>query len=555
MRVTFLGHAGLYIETAGGSILCDPWFNPAYFASWFPFPSNEDLDPTLFATPDYLYVSHLHQDHFDPTFLAQWVSRATTVLMPEFPLNELRDDLSRLGFNRFEPLPHGVAVDLDGLRVMAAIATGPSDGPFGDSALAVDDGTARLLDQNDARPRDLGAIARFGPYDAHFLQFSGAIWYPVVYEMPPEAKAEAGRQKRERGMDRAALFAGQIGARWLFPCAGPPCFLDDSLFGYNDLGGTQGTEGRGEGGGDDANPFPDQPVFLDFLQRRGVNNARLVVPGTVVTLHDGDCQVEHPAVAGEDGRAVFANKRAYLDVYQARRRPALEAAHASWPAPGEVDVLAELQQWWDPILAEGGWLCDLVGAPVLLATGEAEVVIDFPARRVRAPEVGERCPYRYRIEQGLVETCIRHRTADWVNSLFLSMRFTAARDGGYNEHIYTFFKCLSPERLRYAESWSAAPEAPVVAPGETLHVVRGHAGGLEAGRGAAATDEWCLLDGWRVQGRCPHLQGDLARFGSVEGDVLTCKLHGYRFDLPSRRCLTTGEDNAIWAERLPVADD
>ena len=28
MKVTFLGHAGLYVETRHGSILCDPWFVP-----------------------------------------------------------------------------------------------------------------------------------------------------------------------------------------------------------------------------------------------------------------------------------------------------------------------------------------------------------------------------------------------------------------------------------------------------------------------------------------------------------------------------------------------
>ena len=44
MQITCLGHAGLHIETRGGTILCDPWKNPAYFDSWFVFPDNTDLD-------------------------------------------------------------------------------------------------------------------------------------------------------------------------------------------------------------------------------------------------------------------------------------------------------------------------------------------------------------------------------------------------------------------------------------------------------------------------------------------------------------------------------
>src|SRR5215475_1230304 len=86
MRITFLGHAGLHIETECGSILCDPWKNPAYFDSWFVFPDNSRLDWDRYGKVDYLYVSHLHQDHFDPALLAQHVPRTATVLLPDFPV-------------------------------------------------------------------------------------------------------------------------------------------------------------------------------------------------------------------------------------------------------------------------------------------------------------------------------------------------------------------------------------------------------------------------------------------------------------------------------------
>ena len=79
MRVTFLGQAGVYLETRAGSILCDPWFNPAYFGSWFPFPANDGIDPRVIGTPDYLYVSHLHHDHFDPAWLRDHCSKDATV--------------------------------------------------------------------------------------------------------------------------------------------------------------------------------------------------------------------------------------------------------------------------------------------------------------------------------------------------------------------------------------------------------------------------------------------------------------------------------------------
>src|SRR5437868_14034278 len=101
MRITGTGHAGMLIETAAGTILCDPWVNPAYFASWFPFPDNADLDWDSLGDCDYLYVSHLHRDHFDAAHLTRYVSKKATVLLPEYPTSQLRDELAALGFRSF----------------------------------------------------------------------------------------------------------------------------------------------------------------------------------------------------------------------------------------------------------------------------------------------------------------------------------------------------------------------------------------------------------------------------------------------------------------------
>ncbi len=529
MRVTFLGHAGLYVETNGGSVLCDPWFNPAYFASWFPFPSNADLDVEAIAHPDYLYISHLHRDHFDREFLAENVSRAATVLLPDFPLDELQRELADLGFSRFELLPNASPVDLDGLRLMCVTETSPSDGPLGDSALALDDGSARILDQNDARPRDLGALRGFGSYDAHFLQFSGAIWYPAVYELPDAVKADLGKQKRQRGMDRAAGFAAALGSANVFPVAGPACFLDDSLFAYNDLYG------------DDSNPFPDQVAFLAHLRAQGCDTGKLVVPGSVVSLVDGTCEVRH--LDPEAAMAPFLDKAAYLESYRLRQMSLIEEARSTWPL-GTLDVLAELASWWEPLMAQADSLCPQIEAPVLLQVGELDVVLDFAARQVRR-HAGEHCPYRFKMDPAVVEASIAEHSNDWVNGLFLSMRFTAERDGPYNEHIYTFFKCLSKERMAYVEERAAGL------------VPQSHARPPVGGRSSArrgGQDEWCRLDGWLVQGRCPHLQGDLSRFGRVCDGVLTCLVHGWQFDLATGRCLTSGEEGAIQARRLSEAE-
>ena len=99
MQVTSVGHAGFRIDTKAGSILCDPWVNPAYFASWFPFPDNSALDWDALGDCDYLYVSHLHRDHFDPKNLREHVNKDAVVLLPDYPVPDLQRELREAGLS------------------------------------------------------------------------------------------------------------------------------------------------------------------------------------------------------------------------------------------------------------------------------------------------------------------------------------------------------------------------------------------------------------------------------------------------------------------------
>ena len=507
MRVTNIGHAGLFVETAAGTITCDPWFNPAYFASWVPFPSNEAVDPTVIGAADYLYVSHLHLDHYDAAWLTEHMDKGTTVLLPGYALPHLKHALQDLGFTRFVETESGVPAELDGgLRVMIIALSAPNDGPIGDSCLAVDDGQARILDMNDARPPDLGLLADFGHFDAHWLQFSGAIWYPVVYDLPDRAKVALGEQKRRRGLERAFRYVKAVGADHVFPHAGPPAFLDDDLFEINDFG-------------QPGNPFPDTPVFLDFLREQGHANAHHLVPGASVELAGGG-KAELTASAIVDIDAVYADKRGYLKAYQERLRPQLDAERAAW-AVGDSPLLPVIKEWFEPLMDIAQHLCARLGERVLLDTGQERIVLDFQERQV-IPDDGTPCRYEFIVDDRLVRTCVERRLEDWVNELFLSCRFQARRKGPYNEHVYTWFKALSEERARYVEAWVTEDRE--------------------------IRELWRFGD-WLVQRRCPHLSADLAQFGHVEGADLVCDQHGWRFDLATGRCLTS-DDVSLYA--VPV---
>jgi UDP-MurNAc hydroxylase len=109
---------------------------------------------------------------------------------------------------------------------------------------------------------------------------------------------------------------------------------------------------------------------------------------------------------------------------------------------------------------------------------------------------------------------------DWSNSLFLSCRFSAWRDGEFNEHLYNFFKSLSAERMRRAEDEAVRRTAPEV------------------------VSEEIELGDYIVQRYCPHRQADLAEFGVVEGDHIVCTLHGWKFSTKDGACLNA-EDRKL----------
>ncbi|OHV04678.1 MBL fold metallo-hydrolase [Mycobacterium talmoniae] len=505
MQVTSVGHAGFRIDTRAGSILCDPWVNPAYFASWFPFPDNSTLDWDALGDCDYLYISHLHRDHFDPRHLAAHVNKDAVVLLPDYPVPDLRGELEKLGFHRFfettDSVKHRVSGPKGELDVMIIALRAPADGPIGDSGLIVDDGQTVAFNMNDSRPVDLDVVAaEFGRVDVHMLQYSGAIWYPMVYDMPARAKETFGTQKRQRQMDRARQYVTQVGATWVIPSAGPPCFLDPELRDLND------------DHGDPANIFPDQMVFLEQLRAHGHDRGLLMMPGSVAEFAGSQLEsLTHPLPTA-DVEAIFTTGKAdYIAAYAERMAPVLAAEKASWaPAAGEP-LLEPLRARFEPIMAQSDEICDGVGYPVQLVLGAETVVLDFPKRTVREPIPDEKFRYGFAIAPELVRTVLRDAEPDWVNTIFLSTRFTAWRVGGYNEYLYTFFKCLTDERIVYADGWFA----------ETHD-----------------DSSSVTLDGWEVQRRCPHMKADLSKFGVVEGTTLTCNQHGWQWDLKTGRCLT-----------------
>jgi UDP-MurNAc hydroxylase len=505
VRATAIGHAGILVETRHGTVVCDPWFLPAFHGSWFVFPRNDRLDPDLLARiedADYLYVSHLHADHFDEPFLREHFRRDIPILLPGFPSSELEERFRALGFTEFVPTKHGEPVGLGGLTVTIYVETSITDGPGGDSAIAISDGEQRLLNMNDCRIHDLAELTADGPVDQQWLQFSGAIWYPMVYEVPEAEMRRLVDAKVDAQFSRAIRYVQSVAARAVIPAAGPPCFLDPDLFGFNIVTG------------DEPSIFPDATEFVRRLEAVGVHTARILPTGSTCVTTPTAVAVEHPVPEAEAMRP-YTHKAEYLAEYQADWLPWLDEMKAGWPAP-TPGVFDEIKRWWEPLLARAPALRRSVGANALIRAGDLELLVDFPHGEVRR-FAGEPYRFRFDIPRPLLELVVAERAVDWSNSLLLSCRFRAWREGEFNEYLYNFLKSLSPERIARAEDEARAKLAP---PPDVEDIE---------------------LGGYVMERWCPHRRADLSVFGRVDGGVLTCELHGWQFDCATGRCLTADD--------------
>ena len=228
MRLTSLGHAGFILEIGRVRILIDPWFFSGFLNSWFPYPDNRFLlDSVANGKFDFLYISHLHEDHFDTKFLSRF-DKSVTVLLPNFRSKALGRKFAAMGFRNQIPLGHQQSADLPGgITATMLLDTSHKE----DSGLLLECNGFRFLDLNDCNP-SLSELP--GKIDLLAAQFSGAMWYPSCYEYSPDVMAEKVGQVREGLMKTLIRKCEVTQAKAYLPCAGPPCFLDPALSEFND---------------------------------------------------------------------------------------------------------------------------------------------------------------------------------------------------------------------------------------------------------------------------------------------------------------------------------
>lgn len=207
-------NAFVKVSHDGRTLLADPWVSEGIFdGGWSPFPPIQDPQGAL-ATCDYLYISHIHEDHFDLQALKQLPRSCKVVVLDMFPNHIIQKCLAKLGFRDVTMLPPFTPLDVDDLTIevippMNMFAQELEYYQKGRETVAVDASAAvtwgglKILLLNDNSPYDQSLLkphlSRLQHCDLLALNYNGAADdYPVCYRGISEADKIRLSDQRDR---------------------------------------------------------------------------------------------------------------------------------------------------------------------------------------------------------------------------------------------------------------------------------------------------------------------------------------------------------------------
>lgn len=496
-KLKYLGHAGWMIEHDDFKCLCDPWFGPqgAYFGQWYPFPRNSHLlKPELYANLDFVYISHVHEDHYDKWFLEK-LDKSIPIYIADFSDKTLLHGLRELGFD-----VHQVTDDDDfKIKNITMKIIKEESHLDADSCILFDDGENKVLNLNDCHIDFSKLKAVANEVEILLLQATSAIWWPCVYDYDVESMHIHGKTKRQNNLNRALEYSKYLNAKVTIPNAGPPYFYDDKLDKWN-------YNRRKEW-----NPFVLADDACRYLTENGLS-AMLTIPGSIITVdkeisNDTDQKALNRIYSNVD--AYMRTYKKYLSIYADPKPKAtefkIETALVTFVRnirkikkiskfyTKQIDgaILFDLQEW-------GKW------------------IVDFSKEDPIGRYNDEPYIYSFVIDPHSFALLFEDPAVDF-EKYFLGCNFSCNRSPDvYNEPLFALLKHFDIRRFLMSE-------------------------GLYASRGDVFSQTFTLEHKGckiNVQKYCPHMMADLEEIGYVDSDDnFVCPLHGWKFDLENGQCL------------------
>lgn len=226
MIVRYIYSACVEIKTNDVRILCDPWFTSgAYHGAWHQYPLIKDPLKVI-KKPNYIYISHIHPDHYDPIFLKKILKKYKNIkiLIGNFKNNYLLKKMKNDGFNP------KIIEHLNVKKTNIHIVNNEEDIHDIDSAIIVNNNKKTVVGLVDCVPnrnfeKKVHKIIDEYTYqvDLLMLPHSGANDYPHThFDIKTEKKKlmKLAKKKREQNISKYFHWCKSIKSTYHLPYAG-----------------------------------------------------------------------------------------------------------------------------------------------------------------------------------------------------------------------------------------------------------------------------------------------------------------------------------------------
>lgn len=499
MKVKFLGQAGICIESANSKLVCDPWFSDTggFLARWHQFPPNEKISIAELRDCDYLYISHEHHDHFDRELLKSF-PKDIQVIIANFQTKDFKNEISQLGFSNITEMNDWQTLNLQE-NFDVTLVTDPGKYKE-DSSLLIKSEGFTILNKNDCY-HSKEYLEKFNSIgiDLLFTQFSGAIWYPMVYNYEEKIKKEAARKVRDRLNNYFISVVNTIKPKYVIPSAGPPCFLENDCFDYN----------FNENG-----IFPDQHDIVSEIEGKLISNYNMMQPDDDIILNSSS------GIRFENKKTFdFSIKRELLLEYQKKRLPIIETYLNKISEP-KNDLYELFCEFFNDIFNYSSYFTSKVDQLVefeILGNFGGNWQIDFSDNHPKIYDhTIKESNYKFTLDSKYLNLILNEQI-NWEDFL-LSLRLKISRKPDvYNGALFALLQYgRSPLLIQRAENYELRSKSP-----ETIN----------------------LQDNnkmYKIQKFCPHLGEDLKN-ASIKDGILVCPRHQWNFDLNScGKCIAGG---------------
>ena len=241
MKIRYIKSACVSVESNGVKILTDPWLvDGEYYGSWCHYPPLE-IDKEYFNSIDYIYISHIHPDHFSKKTL-EIFNKTIPVLIHQYASPFLKMNIERLGFKVIE-LPHNQKTELKNgitIDILAADNCNPElcakfmgcgivETKFKstqiDSLAVISDGNNSVLNVNDC-PYELAEesieviLNKYKKINFLLVGYCGAGPYPQCFVLSDDEREKAEESKKLQFLSQGEKYIGLVNPDFYMPFAG-----------------------------------------------------------------------------------------------------------------------------------------------------------------------------------------------------------------------------------------------------------------------------------------------------------------------------------------------